>query len=94
MAMPEGRGHLFLFHFLCFHHFIANVTRTLPLEAIKGEAGARAGGESQNNQTITTKTQSKPPPLKRLGTCSLSRKLVTPTTSTPVQDNTIRSEIY
>jgi hypothetical protein len=42
MATSEATFFVFLFHFPCFHHFTTNVTRALPLEAIKGEAGARA----------------------------------------------------
>jgi hypothetical protein len=40
----HARGHLFLslFH---FYPFTMNVTRALPLEAIKGEAGATSRGD-------------------------------------------------
>jgi hypothetical protein len=38
-AMPKAIFFDFLFHFPHFHHFTANVTRALPLEVIKGEAG-------------------------------------------------------
>jgi hypothetical protein len=40
-AMPEATFFAFLFYFPCFHYFTTNVTRALPLEVIKGEAGAR-----------------------------------------------------
>jgi hypothetical protein len=39
-ATPEATFFAFLFHFLRFHYFTANVTQALPLEVIKGEAGA------------------------------------------------------
>jgi hypothetical protein len=50
----------FLFLFFYFHHFTANVTRALPLEAIKGEAGARArrqSGDQEKKRDETTKQQ-------------------------------------
>jgi hypothetical protein len=45
---PEAIFFAFLFHFSYFHHFTANVTRALPLEVIKGEAGAT----SRRDETI------------------------------------------
>jgi hypothetical protein len=38
--MPEATFFVFLFHSPCFYPFTTNVTRALPLEAIKGEAGS------------------------------------------------------
>jgi hypothetical protein len=43
-ATPKATFSAFLFHFPRFHHFTANVTRALPLEVIKGEAGAMSKG--------------------------------------------------
>jgi hypothetical protein len=53
-ATPEATFFAFLFHLPCFHPFTANVTRVLPLEAIKGEAGTRArerGGDQEKKET-------------------------------------------
>jgi hypothetical protein len=50
MAMPEATFLAFLFHFSCFHHFTANVTRALPLEAIKGKVGAASRGDETTRQ--------------------------------------------
>jgi hypothetical protein len=50
MATPEATFLAFLFHFSCFHPFTANVTRALPLEAIKGEAGAASRGDETTRQ--------------------------------------------
>jgi hypothetical protein len=54
----------FFFIFPYFHYFTANVTRALPLEAIKGEAGARAinaiaieiGGKKRTRQQQLERT--------------------------------------
>jgi hypothetical protein len=46
--MPEATFFAFLFHFPRFHHFTANVTRALPLEVIKGEAGAMTRGRKED----------------------------------------------
>jgi hypothetical protein len=43
-ATPEATFVVFLFH---FHLFTMNVTRALPLEAIKGEAGVTSRGREQ-----------------------------------------------
>jgi hypothetical protein len=40
MATSEVTFFVFLFHSPCFRPFTTNVTRTLPLETIKGEAEA------------------------------------------------------
>jgi hypothetical protein len=50
-ATREATFFAFLFHFLCFHHFIVNVTRALPLEVIKGEVGATSKG-TEREETI------------------------------------------
>jgi hypothetical protein len=42
--MHEATFFVFLFHSLCFYPFTMNVTRALPLETIKGEAGATSKG--------------------------------------------------
>jgi hypothetical protein len=50
-----ARGHLFfvfLFHFSHFHPFTAIVTEALPLEVIKGEAGATFKGRQNDQETI------------------------------------------
>jgi hypothetical protein len=55
-----ARGHLFfvfLFHFPRFHHFTANVTRALPLEAIKGKAGAMSTRDREKERRKTTKQE-------------------------------------
>jgi hypothetical protein len=44
-ATPRATFFAFLFYFPCFHHFTINVTRALPLEVIKGEAGATSKRE-------------------------------------------------
>jgi hypothetical protein len=43
-ATPEATYFVFLFHSPHFYPFTTNVTRALPLEAIKGEAGATSKG--------------------------------------------------
>jgi hypothetical protein len=43
-ATPEATFVVFLFH---FHLFTTNVTRSLPLEAINGKAGATSRGGEQ-----------------------------------------------
>jgi hypothetical protein len=48
--MPEATFFTFPFHFPRFHHFTANVTRALPLEAIKGEAGIASREERKKDQ--------------------------------------------
>jgi hypothetical protein len=50
-ATSEATFFLSLFHFPRFHHFTANVTQALPLEAIKGEAGATSRKRSKNETT-------------------------------------------
>jgi hypothetical protein len=67
-----ARGHLFLsfsFIFLVFLSFTANITRSLPLEAIKGEAGATSKGTRGDDQATTARTHLNrnhtPPPLTR-----------------------------
>jgi hypothetical protein len=52
-----ARDHFFafLFHFSRFHHFTANVTRALPSEVIKREAGATSK-ERRNDQATTART--------------------------------------
>jgi hypothetical protein len=60
-VMPEATFFAFLFHFPHFHHFTANVTRALPLEVIKGEAGARMTRvikrkKRKNDQATTART--------------------------------------
>jgi hypothetical protein len=57
-ATPEATFFAFLFHFSRFHDFTVNVTQALPLEAIKGEAGAASEGRSKNErETRTIKQQ-------------------------------------
>jgi hypothetical protein len=102
-ATPQATFFAFLFHFFffCFHPFYRKCNPSPPLRSYKrGGAGARAIKDDRteskgDNQATTARTHLKPPPPpKRLGTYSLSRKLVTPTTSTPVQGNTKRSETH
>jgi hypothetical protein len=72
MATPEATFVIFLFY---FHLFTMNVTQALPLEAIKGEAGAtsREGNNAKarthrSNQlelTATKKSHIHEPPLTR-----------------------------
>jgi hypothetical protein len=78
--MPETTFFAFLFYFPYFYHFTTNVTQPLPLDVIKGEAGIEREGETNKATTARTHCNRNrtPPPPKRLGTCSLSQKLVTP----------------
>jgi predicted dehydrogenase len=95
----HARGHLFYFSlssFPAFHLFTTNVTRALSLKAIKGKAGATSKENKNNTHTHSSlrHRHTRTTPQKRPGICSLSRKLVTPTTSISVQDNTSNSKIY
>jgi hypothetical protein len=47
MATLEATFFIFLFHSSDFYPFTTNVTQPLPLEAIKGEAGATSKGDDQ-----------------------------------------------
>jgi hypothetical protein len=47
---------VFLFHSPCFYLFTMVVTRPLPLEAIKGEAGATSRGDKKTRRKITATT--------------------------------------
>jgi hypothetical protein len=90
--MPEATFFAFLFHLFLFHLFTTNVTRALPLETIKGEAGRTSPQMMTPIKTRTSLSQrTHTPPPKRPEIRSLSQKLVTPTTSTPVQGNTSSS---
>jgi hypothetical protein len=51
-ATSEATFFVFLFHFPCFYHFTANVTRALPLKAIKGEAGTIEKEEKTRQQPL------------------------------------------
>jgi hypothetical protein len=78
-AAPEATFFLFFFFiFSPFHLFTINVTRALPLETIKGRQRPHLG-TTDTHLANTTHTSPKRP-----GICYLSRKLVTPTTSTPM----------
>jgi hypothetical protein len=63
------RGYLFCFSlsFSPFYPFTTNVTRALPLEAIKGEAGATSKGAIKQQQLEPTsiETSHHAPPLTR-----------------------------
>jgi hypothetical protein len=58
---------VFLFHSPYFHPFTTNVTRALPLEAIKGKAGATSKGAIKQQQLESTsiKTTHHAPPLTK-----------------------------
>jgi hypothetical protein len=62
----HARGHLFCFS-PRFYPFITNVTQALPLEAIKGEAGATSKGAIKQQQLEPTsiETTHHAPPLTR-----------------------------
>jgi hypothetical protein len=79
-ATPEATFVVFLFY---FYLFITNVTRALPLEAIKGRQRPhlRQSTRVHRNQAITHPHTT----LTRDLGFALSRKLVTPTTSTSIQ---------
>jgi hypothetical protein len=62
-ATPEATFFAFLFHFSNFHPFTANVTRALPLEAIKGEAGATTRGGSKREKRDKTIHQQQLEPI-------------------------------
>jgi hypothetical protein len=49
-AAPEAIFFIFLFHFSPFHLFTTNVTQALPLETIKGEAGAAPQKRKHNDE--------------------------------------------
>jgi hypothetical protein len=96
MATLEATFFVFLFHSSRFYSFTTNVTRALPLEAIKGEAGATSRGEIERSRDQMVKPQqleltvidtTSTTTHQRLRSISLSQKLVTPTTSTLVQGN-------
>jgi hypothetical protein len=57
-ATPETTFFVFIFHLPRFHHFTANVTRALPLEAIKGEAWARVREREGDQEKKETKRPS------------------------------------
>jgi hypothetical protein len=96
MATPEATFFVFLFHSPCFHPFTTNVTRALPLEAIKGETGATSKGVIKQQQLEPTlvKTTHHTTTHKRPMICFLSQKFVTPTMSTPVQGNTSHNKTH
>jgi hypothetical protein len=98
---------VFLFYSPCFYPFTTNVTRALPLEAIKGEADATSKGDEaikRSNDQAINQQQLEPTSIETThhhhhsqetwDLLSLSRKLVTPTTSTLVQGNTNRHETH
>jgi hypothetical protein len=65
-----------------------------PLGTIKGETRATSkGGLIETDLTDQALKRTHTPP-KKLGICSLSRKLITPITSTLVQGNTSSSRIH
>jgi hypothetical protein len=53
-ATPEATFFVFLFYFSCFYHFTANITRALPLEAIKRKAGTIE--KVEKNKATTART--------------------------------------
>jgi hypothetical protein len=65
--MLEATFFVFLFHSPYFYPFTMNVTRALPLEAIKGEARATSKGAIMQQQLEPTsiKTTHHAPPLTR-----------------------------
>jgi hypothetical protein len=92
---PESTFLFFSFMFSPFHLFTTNVTRALPLETIKWEAGATSKRELASTRRNNTHTSlGYTPPLKRDLGSALSQKLVTPTTNTPVQGNTSNSKTH
>jgi hypothetical protein len=56
-ATPEASFFAFLFLFSRFHPFTANVTRALPLEAIKGRQGPERSRTTEPNRKETMKQQ-------------------------------------
>jgi hypothetical protein len=99
----HAQGHLFIFLFY-FHLFTMNVSRALPLEAIKGEAGATSRAMTHKCKNIEIKStranhnqaiiHPRTTPHKRPRIRSLSRRLVTPTASTSVHSNTSSSKTH
>jgi hypothetical protein len=95
-ATPEATFFVFLFYSLCFHPFYHECNPSPPLGSYKrGVRGGKKGRKETTPRTHLNRIQtSRTTTHKRPGTCSLSQKLVTPTTSTPVQGNTKRNETH
>jgi hypothetical protein len=76
-AIPEATFFVFLFH---FHLFTMNVTQALPLEAIKGEAGATSRAMDESSPQPSTHTSTHQPsqetwdPLPLSKACNLYYK--------------------
>jgi hypothetical protein len=98
MAAPEATFFVFLFRLFPFHLFTTHVNRAQPLETIKGETQTHTSGDDEHPHLAMMDTHfaetTHTPPQKRPEIRSLSRKLVIPTTSTPMQDNTSNSRIH
>jgi hypothetical protein len=73
MTTSEATFFAFLFHFLCFYHFTANVTRPLPLEVIKGEAGRRQKKKDETTRQQQLEHKPPPPPLETWDLLPLSK---------------------
>jgi hypothetical protein len=99
MAAPEATFFVFLFYLFPISSFYHECNPSPPLGTIKGEAGATSRGIETSNERRNKHTHTPPrqphtsPPRKRPVIHSLFRKLVTPTTSTPVQGNMSSSSI-
>jgi hypothetical protein len=91
---------VFLFLLFLFSSFVAIITQALSLKAIKGEAGTssrRRISDQRVDQDIESPSPELTPthPFTRdLGFVPSLERLVTPTTSTPVQGNTSSSSIH
>jgi hypothetical protein len=84
---------VFLFHLFSFHLFATIVTRALLLGTIKGEARATSRGTRLKHNSLSKHSNS-PITKETWDPLPLSKKLVTPTTSTLVQGNTSSSNIH
>jgi hypothetical protein len=90
-AALEATFFVFLFHLFPIPPFYHKCNLSPPLGYYK------SGGRDTHLNKITRQQDNKTthaPPLKRPRIRSLSQKLVTPTTSTPVQGNTSSSRIH
>jgi hypothetical protein len=98
--MPEATFSIFLFHSPHFSPLYRECKLSPPLRNYKRRGKGRLYGREEVIEKRTTRVHphrnytSCTTTHKRHGTCSLSRKLVTPTTSIPVQGNMNRSETH
>jgi hypothetical protein len=58
--MPKATFFVFLFHSPRFYPFTMNVTRALPLETIKGEAGSTSRGRGRSSDRAIKQQQLEP----------------------------------